>query len=523
MLHKLREFDYLLTTILLSASLIIFWNLGQGTLDDWDEAIYAQISKEIINTGNWLTLHWGDTPWFHKPPLFMWSTAIAYKIFGIHEWSARLVSALSGIGVVLCTYLMGKTAYSTTVGFYSAIIILFSQQFIRFSRFGTTDITLCLFTTLILLSLIKIQKNDRRFWLLLWLSYGLAFMTKGIASLPILGVVTFAAVYSKKIRSTLKCKQFWMGVIIFSVISIPWHFIMIAQYGREFIDTYLGYHVAVRAMSAIEGHQKPIAFYLSVLQNGFFPWFYLIPLATIFKASELLRGRREAIYPFLFTALTFSLYTIAQTKLPWYILPIYPCLALLVGMTVDNLVKNDNPILIGGFLVYSTLISLFFPSRILPLPDRLKAIFSLLLLFTLVFIVLANFEPLKNLRKKTLIILFMAVSLLAGFREIRTTYNIPLQPEAKLAKSAGMNPVFSEQELLVFKLSESIYVPATRFYSNRPIRWILDLEGLNPIFNEARDAILAKKDIELISGKYSVEFEILDEQDDFLYVHILPE
>ncbi|MEM1280119.1 MAG: 4-amino-4-deoxy-L-arabinose transferase, partial [Cyanobacteria bacterium P01_H01_bin.152] len=85
----------------------LFWNLGARSLADWDEAIYAQISKEIFHSNQWLTLHWGYKPWFHKPPLFMWLTTLAYYIFGVGEVGARAISAIAGTGLALLTYLLG--------------------------------------------------------------------------------------------------------------------------------------------------------------------------------------------------------------------------------------------------------------------------------------------------------------------------------------------------------------------------------------------------------------------------------
>lgn len=71
------------------SAFVLLWGLGQGSLMDWDEAIYAQVSKEIVNSGNWLELHYGYEPYFRKPPLFMWTTALLYRIFGINEFWAH--------------------------------------------------------------------------------------------------------------------------------------------------------------------------------------------------------------------------------------------------------------------------------------------------------------------------------------------------------------------------------------------------------------------------------------------------
>ena len=94
--------------LLVGVSVELLWKLGSGSLADWDEAIYAEIAWEILQDGDWLTLHWGYEPWFEKPPLLMWITASFYQIFGTNEFWARAASAVSGIALILITYGTGN-------------------------------------------------------------------------------------------------------------------------------------------------------------------------------------------------------------------------------------------------------------------------------------------------------------------------------------------------------------------------------------------------------------------------------
>src|SRR5918997_5425030 len=106
-----------ISLLVLIATFSLLWKLGTGSLAAWDEAIYAQVSKEIVQSGDWLTLRWEYQPWFEKPPLFMWITALFYSLFGVGEFWARVPSALSGIALVAVTYLIGKYRYGKRVGF----------------------------------------------------------------------------------------------------------------------------------------------------------------------------------------------------------------------------------------------------------------------------------------------------------------------------------------------------------------------------------------------------------------------
>jgi 4-amino-4-deoxy-L-arabinose transferase-like glycosyltransferase len=106
------------------SAIILLWKLGQRSLEDWDEAIYAQISKEIGQNGDWITLHYGYVPWFHKPPLFIWSTAAFFQLFGVDEFWARAASALSGVALIAIIYLIGKKVYGYWAGVFASLILL---------------------------------------------------------------------------------------------------------------------------------------------------------------------------------------------------------------------------------------------------------------------------------------------------------------------------------------------------------------------------------------------------------------
>jgi len=102
----LKKRDLLILTII--SAVVLFWNLGAGSLTSWDEAVYAQISREMLQTGDWVNLHLMGKGWSDKPPLYMWATAASFKTFGINEFSARIFSALCGLGTILLIYLLPR-------------------------------------------------------------------------------------------------------------------------------------------------------------------------------------------------------------------------------------------------------------------------------------------------------------------------------------------------------------------------------------------------------------------------------
>jgi hypothetical protein len=114
-----------LTAALLGlAAIVFFYHLGAGSLYDWDEAIYAQVAKEVTVTRDWLTPTFGGVPYWHKPPLYIWLSALAYKVGGVNEFSTRFWSAFFGFGVVALTLFLGARLFSWVTGVTAALLLL---------------------------------------------------------------------------------------------------------------------------------------------------------------------------------------------------------------------------------------------------------------------------------------------------------------------------------------------------------------------------------------------------------------
>lgn len=333
--------------------------LGKGSLLDWDEAIYAQISREMNATGNWLTPHWQGLPWFEKPPLYLWSTATLFKLFGISELTARLTSALAGAGTLALTFQIGKALRSRVAGGLAAFVLVTSGLFIFQSRFGTVDALLCFFMLLAFYGLLKLRQTGKPgYWFLVCVPAACAVMTKGVGALLILLLVGIACLTDRKMRSTMQSRSFILSLIAGAMIALPWHFYMYLLFHNDFIASYLGYHVVdrVTGLAGQDAHRNQ--YYIQVLYDRFYPWAYALPIALALVATKLRRNyilRNLAI----FCLLVFVIYTVAVTKLDWYILPILPALAIFVGYYFDYLLlgkaedSESYNLLLYGLVVMS--------------------------------------------------------------------------------------------------------------------------------------------------------------------------
>ena len=531
--------------------MMLFWRLGAASLNDWDEAIYAQIAKEIVEGGDWITLHWSYEPWFHKPPLFMWMTAVGFKLFGVSEFWARVPSALAGFGLVGCTYLIARRLYKGTgshaIGLLSATVLLTNYTFIHFSRFGTTDITLTLFSYLAIYAYLHVHKPQRMAeqntdseaasrpishqqiwaWCGVWLAIALAVMTKGVAGLGIAIALFLTVILTRQVAATLRCKSFWVGMVLAIAVVLPWHWAMVATHGQTFIDEYFLYHVVERSTgSALEGNDGSLFYYAVTLSKHFFPWVYLLPLAlfhqikrlrsnqcTSQSSREVLAKRSEqavvksnSLVLLIFVGVIFGGFSLASTKLDWYIVPIYPAMSIWIGALLHRAFAGRDRWMLFGMIASGTVVMVMFPSEIVFLSGSLKQGLAIVGLATLLLLSAAVLK--FGWHRHVLVISLCALFLLAGIREINGSYHGYERPVAALSQAAEV-PAAPQNPppLLVAKLSERIYTPTPLFYSNRPIAWAQSDRELARLTTtqQKQDILLAAKDIKALSRRYDID------------------
>lgn len=234
----------------------------------------------------------------------MWLTAIAYQLFGVNEFSARVVSAFAGVGVVGCTYLIGRKLYDPVAALLAVVVLLTNFAFVFYARSGTTDITLTLFIFIGVYAYLRAshpsEEGSRNsidrsvypspgWWYLFWAASALAFMTKGVAGLILPITVFLTLAINRQLAKTLKLQPFWLGIGLALLIALPWHIMAIAQHGQAFIDKYILYHVVERAtgeLTEIEGHQAGPSFYFLGLAKNFFPWVWVLPMAFALQIKD---------------------------------------------------------------------------------------------------------------------------------------------------------------------------------------------------------------------------------------------
>lgn len=320
-----------LVGLLLGAMVLFGIQLGDLPLRDWDEGTVAQVAKEIWlapeSQMGWLfpTL-WGE-PYLNKPPLVHGLIALAYSLGGVSEWTARLPGAmLTAISVPLL-YSVGREIFPSRLpAIFAALIYLTLLPVVRHGRLAMLDGAVLCFEILMIWCLLR-TRRDRGWALGVGISFGLICLTKGIMGL-LVGAIAFIFIAWDTPR-LLKSVDLWAGLILGSVPVIAWYSAQWLHYNQDFINTGIMEQSLNRIWSAVENHRAPPWYYLIEILKYPWPWllFCWLGLQQAWKNRNWSWGKLIVVWSIVYLVCV----SLMATKLPWYIIPIYPALALAGG------------------------------------------------------------------------------------------------------------------------------------------------------------------------------------------------
>lgn len=329
---------------LLYSTILIF--LGRQTdvgLINFDDSFYAQKAKELLDGGSlWLNTFYGR-PDFDKPPLPLWLTAIAFKIFGVSGYAAVLVTGLFGTGAVYVTYRLSEKLFKDSwVAFLAGIVLIFPGYFLDYSRRGMTDIALAFFVTLALYCFVRAQENSR--W---YLAFGFstvgAMLTKSVLGLFPL-IIAVGALLLMRRWKTLVNPHFVGGVVIALGLGSVWHIVNWIEYGDRFVDHHFGWIIWDRFVNGDSAtpNAGPFYFmgYLKGLSKNYWPWlpFALAGCWQFGRRAVGQEGEQRDSYliVFLWVAVILTILSLSNAQYFRYILPVFPALALMVSKTLGS-------------------------------------------------------------------------------------------------------------------------------------------------------------------------------------------
>jgi hypothetical protein len=341
--HKPAHRLLITSAILVLAAITMFFRLGEGSLYDWDEAYYAQVSRELVVSRRWGTLTFAGNPFWHKPPLYFWLTALVSDVGGLNEFTARFVSAASAVATIGLTLFFGARLFSWGAGAAAALLLLtvenesFSHwyNFVGQGRAAMLETTLTLF---LLASFILVWEAGRRPHLVCWIgiSAGLAVMTKSWPGFGAFGLPLIYAILTGDFRNQ---RHYWLlAIVLMGAVILPWHVWQIWTHGMPFLHDYFVVNVFGRIFGIVQQKPRGPFFYLDILKQGFSHFAYAVLLAFVWSLWTALKtGGRQKLLLLIWITVPLVAFSLATTKLGWYIILIYPAIALLAAQTLAEL------------------------------------------------------------------------------------------------------------------------------------------------------------------------------------------
>jgi 4-amino-4-deoxy-L-arabinose transferase-like glycosyltransferase len=328
--------------------MVLMWvGLGKNYLFDWDEGIYAQIGSEMHESGNILIPTWNGELWLEKPPVIAWVTSIGITLVGQNELGARLLMPIFAGLTLYAIYLLGSHIAGPLMGASSMAILGYFNLFVSRARTLNTDGMLLAAISWTLWLLVSSAPS----WSV-GVVMGLAIMVKGPAGLLAILIALPLLVQ--------KSKKYLLSIFYFLLLTIlPWHVYAYLKHGMDFVTPYLLEQVIRRATVPIEFHMESRWFYFSYLIKDLG---YGVLLCSMFSFTMMVTkwvktkslGNLWLIISWVFLPL--ALFTLAKTRLSWYILPVYPGIALSIGYLLSSFAKDVRTravttILVAGMLL----------------------------------------------------------------------------------------------------------------------------------------------------------------------------
>lgn len=331
---------------LLAAAFLAVWlgTLGYRHLIPTDEGRYAEIAREMFTTGDWVTIRYNALKYFEKPPLQMWGTALAYTLFGVGDWQARLFTALSGIAGLVFTILAAARWWGKRTAVITGLVLVSAPMWNVGSHFNSLDMGVAGCMTMALAALLLAQHPDvtrsqQRNWMwVCWASMALAVLSKGLIGVVLPGFVL--VVYTLVARDWALWKRLHLvtGLIVFFAVGAPW-FVLISARNPEFAWFFFVHEHFQRFTSTVHNRNAPLWYFVPLLLAGFLPWLAQLPGAarlTLARGEAAANGFRPTLMLGLWAILIFAFFSISDSKLPGYIFPIIPALAVLAALVLEN-------------------------------------------------------------------------------------------------------------------------------------------------------------------------------------------
>lgn len=361
---------FLFLSILIFSFFLFIYGNGSISLFDVDEVSFAQAAREMMERGDYIVPTFNNQYRFDKPVFFYWLLIASYKIFGINEFSARFPSVISALLLLFIQYLFMKRFADPEVSIISIVMLITNLEFFIVAKAAITDMLLCLFTYIILYSFFTALHTEGKwrniFIYLAFISASLAVLTKGPVGIVLPSIVISSyLIINGELKRFLKTFPIFTALLIFLIIVIPWYIAIHLKTGGKFTEVFFLKHNIQRYTKPISGHAGPFYYYFLVIILGFFPWSIILFPSIISSLNNLWNNNTRLSFNLdLFMLIIIATYIIffsfAKTKLPHYILPIFPAMATICSEWIGQRKKKPRVTSISLYIMAITLGLIFY-------------------------------------------------------------------------------------------------------------------------------------------------------------------
>ncbi|MEO6567096.1 MAG: glycosyltransferase family 39 protein [Casimicrobiaceae bacterium] len=351
--------------IALMATLIWFAGLDARRLQHPDEGRYAEIAREMAVSGDFVTPRLNDLKYFEKPPLQYWAGAITFKVFGVDEWTARFPAALAGFLAVLVVGFTGAQLAGGTAGAYAALALLGCLWHAGLAHFLTLDAVLNLWLAVALCGFLLAQRDglapaSQRRWM--WVAYVAAAgaaLSKGLVALVIPGATLVLYSLITRDRGPWRRLHLLSGTLIFLALTVPW-VVLVARANPEFLRFFFIHEHFERFLGESHNRTGEWWYFVPWFALGILPWLlvWLVTLPRSWReASVAANGFAWARFCIVWAAFIMVFFSLSGSKLPSYILPMFPALALVLGFEMTRLSTRAlawiaSPLALGAAVLF---------------------------------------------------------------------------------------------------------------------------------------------------------------------------
>lgn len=391
----------------------VLWiaNLPLRPLFDPDEGRYAEIPREMVASGDWVTPTLNDLKYFEKPPLQYWATAALYKVFGVHEWTARLyAAALAFLCIPLVFAFCRRIGYATDTAVVAAALLAINPYFAITGQLNLLDQGFTFFLSAALFSFVVAQREQgaprraRNWMLLTWSAVGLAVLSKGVVTLVLAGATLAAYMAATRDLALLRRLHLAAGLPLFALITVPW-FWLVQTRNPEFLRFFFVRQHIERFLTTIDHRVEPFWYFIPILLVA------LLPILGNWRSWRLrgIEGERTPgefraeLFLLLWCIVVVALFSCSQSKLASYVLPVMPPLAVVLARvthTQQSAFLRAKWISVGFLLLVAAALALIGWRRMGSIPASSMSWAILVSLCCIGYLIVRRLRPQRSLARR---------------------------------------------------------------------------------------------------------------------------